>query len=100
MSKDYTTPTICLHIPDGETYISHAQRIIVTLKGTNWKHDYEDSVIRDGENLIVNLSQGETGRFGAGALKIEATLVMEGGAVLKTKTVQTTLEEALRREVA
>ena len=100
MNKEYTTPTLCIRIPDGKTYIENAQRTIVTLKSSNWKKDYEETVIKDDDMLIVNLSQGETGRFGSGALKIEVTLVMETGAVLKTKTVQTTLEEALRKEVA
>lgn len=100
MNKTFTTPDYYIRIPGAAELLKQAQRVIVTVSGNNFQFDLEEGVSFLNDTVIYRLSQGQTGRLGAGKIEIEVTLVFESGIVQKTETVTTTLAQSVRRGVA
>lgn len=96
MMKEYTTPTIDIALEGAQDVIADAQAIIVTLKG---RQTIEKTPTVDRSILSVTLTQQETAILGVGTVLIEVTLLTVGGAVLKSDTIKTTIQAAVRKEL-
>lgn len=94
--KEYTTPTIDIALEGAQDIIAEAQAIIVTVKG---RQTIEKTPTIDRSILTITLTQEETAILGVGTVLIEVTVLMMSGAVLKSSTIKTTIEAAVRREV-
>ena len=98
--KRYTTPTAALRITDEGAAELLASAVSATLsaEGTRGRVDAPAEV--DGATVRATLTQAQTARLGAGPVRWEATLLFADGSVVKTKTVESAVDEAvLRREV-
>lgn len=98
--KRYTTPTVALRITDdgAAELLAAATSATLSAEGTRGRVDVAAQV--DGASVRTTLTQAQTARLGAGPVKWEATLRFADGTVVKTKTVESTVDEAvLRREV-
>lgn len=96
MFKEYTTPTIDIAVDGIQDLLPDAKRIIVTLKGRQ-TIEKEPSIERS--ILSISLTQQETAILGVGTILIEVTVQTSDGFVLKSETIKTTIEAAIRREV-
>ena len=94
--KEYTTPTIDIALEGAADAIADAQAIIVTLKG---RQTIEKTPGVDRSILSITLTQQETAILGVGTVLIEVTILTVGGAVLKSDTIQTTIQAAVRKEL-
>ena len=94
--KEYTTPSIDIALEGAQDIIAEAQAIIVTVKG---RQTSEKTPTVDRSILSVTLTQEETAILGVGTVLIEVTILTMGGTVLKSSTIKTTIEAAVRREV-
>lgn len=96
MIKEYTTPTIDIALEGAADALACAQSVIVTLKG---RQTIEKVPVIDRSILTVSLTQQETAILGVGTILIEVTLLTDAGVVLKSSTVKTTIEAAVRKEL-
>lgn len=96
MFKEYTTPTIDIALEGAQEAIAAAQKIIVTLKG---RQTLEKIPVVDRSILSISLTQQETAILGVGTVLIEVTLLTVDGVVLKSNTIKTTIDAAVRKEV-
>lgn len=97
--KRYTTPTVALRITDegAEELLAAAVGATLSAQGPRGRVDVSATV--DGSAVKATLTQAQTARLGSGAVEWEATLTFDGGAVMKTRTVEAPMDEAvLRRE--
>ena len=94
--KEYTTPTIDIALEGAADAIADAQAIIVTLKG---RQIIEKTPGVDRSILSITLTQQETAILGVGTVLIEVTILTVGGAVLKSDTIKTTIQAAVRKEL-
>lgn len=94
--KEYTTPTIDIALEGAADAIADAQAIIVTLKG---RQTIEKTPGVDRSILSITLTQQETAILGVGTVLIEVTILTVGGAVLKSDTIKTTIQAAVRKEL-
>ena len=94
--KEYTTPTIDIALEGAADALADAQAIIVTLKG---RQTIEKTPSVDRSILSITLTQQETAILGVGTVLIEVTILTVGGAVLKSDTIKTTIQAAVRKEL-
>lgn len=97
--KRYTTPTVALRITDAGAaeLLAAATGATLSAQGPRGRVDVPATV--DGDALKATLTQAQTARLGAGTVEWEGTLAFDDGAVVKTKTVESSIDEAvLRRE--
>ena len=94
--KEYTPPTIDIALEGAADAIADAQAIIVTLKG---RQTIEKTPGVDRSILSITLTQQETAILGVGTVLIEVTILTVGGAVLKSDTIKTTIQAAVRKEL-
>lgn len=94
--KEYTTPTIDISLDGAHEALANAARVIVTLKG---RQTIEKEPAIDRSILSVSLTQEETAILGVGPVLIEATILTQDGCVLKSDTIRTTIDAAVRKEV-
>lgn len=73
-----------------------AEKVIVTIKG---RQTIEKEPIIDRGILSFSLKQEETAILGVGTVLMEVSILTKDGYVLKSNTVKTTIEAAIRREV-
>ena len=96
MFKEYTTPMIDIALDGAQEALRDAAKVIVTIKG---RQTIEKEPIIDRGILSFALKQEETAILGVGTLLMEVTILTKDGFVLKSNTVKTTIEAALRKEV-
>ena len=96
MFKEYTTPMIDIALDGAQEALRDAVKVIVTIKG---RQTIEKEPIIDRGILSFALKQEETAILGVGTVLMEVTILTKDGYVLKSNTVKTTIEAALRREV-
>lgn len=97
--KRFTTPTVTLRITDDGAAELLAAAVGATLSAQGPRGRVDVPAAVDGDALKATLTQAQTARLGAGTVEWEATLTFDDGAVVKTKTVASTVDEAvLRRE--
>lgn len=96
--KQYTTPDLEICLPGAAELLETCSLLSVYIKG-NCSLDFDKEDVRvDGEMIYVHLSQGQTGSLGPGNIALEITLGFPDGTTLKSQTIRTTIEEALRKE--
>lgn len=96
MFKEYTTPMIDIALDGAQEALRDAEKVIVTIKG---RQTIEKEPIIDRGILSFGLKQEETAILGVGTVLMEVTILTKDGYVLKSNTVKTTIEAAIRREV-
>ena len=94
--KEYTTPMIDIALDGAQDALRDAVKVIVTIKG---RQTIEKEPIIDRGILSFALKQEETAILGVGTVLMEVSILTKDGYVLKSNTVKTTIEAALRREV-
>lgn len=97
--KRFTTPTVALRITDdgAAELLAAVTGATLSAQGPRGRVDVPATV--DGDALKATLTQAQTARLGAGTVEWEGTLAFDDGAVVKTKTVESSIDEAvLRRE--
>ena len=94
--KEYTTPMIDIALDGAQDALRDAEKVIVTIKG---RQTIEKEPIIDRGILSFSLKQEETAIFGVGTVLMEVSILTKDGYVLKSNTVKTTIEAAIRREV-
>ena len=96
MFKEYTTPMIDIALDGAQDALRDAVKVIVTIKG---RQTIEKEPTIDRGILSFSLKQEETAILGVGTVLMEVSILTKDGYVLKSNTVKTTIEAALRREV-
>ena len=96
MIKEYTTPMIDIALDGAQDLLRDASRVVVTIKG---RQTIEKTPAIDRGILSFSLTQEETAILGVGVVHMEVTIQTVDGYVLKSGTVKTTIEAAIRREV-
>lgn len=96
MFKEYTTPMIDIALDGGQDVLNDAQKVLVTVKG---RQTIEKKPIIDRGIISFSLTQSETAILGVGTVLIEVTILTKDNYVLKSSTIKTTIEAAIRREV-
>lgn len=96
MFKEYTTPMIDIALDGAQEALRDAVKVIVTIKG---RQTIEKEPTIDRGILSFALKQEETAILGVGTVLMEVSILTKDGYVLKSNTVKTTIEAALRREV-
>ena len=96
MFKEYTTPSIDIALDGAQDVLNDAKKVIVTIKG---RQTIEKTPTIDRGILSFKLTQSETAILGVGAVHIEVTVLTKDDYVVKSSTVKTTIEAAIRREV-
>lgn len=94
--KEYTTPMIDIALDGAQDALRDAEKVIVTIKG---RQTIEKEPIIDRGILSFSLKQEETAILGVGTVLMEVSILTKDGYVLKSNTVKTTIEAAIRREV-
>lgn len=95
MFKEYTTPMIDIALDGAQDLLKDAARVVVTIKG---RQTIEKEPTIDRGILSFSLTQEETAILGVGTVQMEVSILTVDGYVLKSNTVKTTIEAALRRE--
>ena len=95
MIKEYTTPTIDIALEGAQDLLKDAARVVVTVKG---RQVIEKAPTVDRGILSFSLTQEETAILGVGTVQMEVSILTADGYVLKSNTIKTTIEAALRRE--
>ena len=96
MIKEYTTPMIDIALENSQDILRDASRVIVTIKG---RQTIEKTPAIDRGILSFSLTQEETAILGVGTVQMEVTVLTVDGHVLKSSTIKTSIEAAIRREV-
>lgn len=96
MIKEYTTPMIDIALEGAQDLLRDASRVIVTIKG---RQTIEKTPAIDRGILSFSLTQEETAILGVGTVMMEVTVMTADGYVLKSNTIKSTIEAAIRREV-
>ena len=96
MIKEYTTPMIDIALENAQDVLRDASRVVVTIKG---RQTIEKEPAIDRGILSFSLTQEETAILGVGTVMMEVTVLTVDGYVLKSNTIKSTIEAALRREV-
>lgn len=96
MFKEYTTPMIDIALDGAQEALRDAVKVIVTIKG---RQTIEKEPVIDRGILSFALKQEETAILGVGTILMEVSILTKDGYVLKTNTIKTTIEAAIRREV-
>lgn len=93
--KEYTTPMIDIALDGAQDLLKDAARVIVTIKG---RQIIEKTPTIDRGILSFTLTQEETAILGVGTVQMEVSILTVDGYVLKSNTIKTSIEAALRRE--
>lgn len=96
MFKEYTTPMIDIALDGAQEALRDAVKVIVTIKG---RQTIEKEPVIDRGILSFALKQEETAILGVGTVLMEVSILTKDGYVLKSCTIKTTIEAAIRREV-
>lgn len=96
MIKEFTTPMIDIALEGAQDLLRDARRVIVTIKG---RQTVEKTPAIDRGILSFSLTQEETAILGVGTVQMEVTVLTVDGYVLKSNTIKSTIEAAIRREV-
>ena len=94
--KEYTTPMIDIALDGAQEALRDAVKVIVTIKG---RQTIEKEPAIDRGILSFTLKQEETAILGVGTVLMEVSILTKDGYVMKSNTVKTTIEAAIRREV-
>jgi len=94
--KEYTTPMIDIALDGAQEALRDAVKVIVTIKG---RQTIEKEPTIDRGILSFSLKQEETAILGVGTVLMEVSILTKDGYVMKSNTVKSTIEAALRREV-
>lgn len=94
--KEYTTPMIDIALDGAQEALRDAVKVIVTIKG---RQTIEKEPVIDRGILSFSLKQEETAILGVGTVLMEVSILTKDGYVLKSNTVKSTIEAAIRREV-
>ncbi len=95
MFKEYTPPMIDIPLDGAQDLLKDAARVVVTIKG---RQVIEKTPTIDRGILSFSLTQEETAILGVGTVQMEVSILTVDGYVLKSNTIKTTIEAALRRE--
>lgn len=92
--KTYTTPTIIVRLRGREELLENAESVIASMRCNKYRHkDFPVTV--DGDSVSWSLTQEETAKM-CGTVGIELTIKNNDGTVVKTKTVNASIEHAIR----
>lgn len=91
--KQFTTPTISVRLDDSPDLIDSIVKANITISDGKATIDKEATL--DGNSLSVRLTQEETGKL-LGSIKIEVTVLLDDGNVIKSPTLATTIAAAVR----
>ena len=94
--KQFTTPSLQLTIHGAEEILSGADKVILTISDGDKDINLTPRV--EGNVLTAVMRQEQTARLESGTLYIEATIVV-GDKVFKTKTLEASLDEAVKNKV-
>lgn len=86
---------IDIALDGAQDLLKDAARIIVTIKG---RQIIEKTPTIDRGILSFTLTQEETAILGVGTVQMEVSILTVDGYVLKSNTIKTSIEAALRRE--
>ena len=87
--------TIDIALDGAQEVLKDAARVIVTIKG---RQTIEKEPTIDRGILSFSLTQEETAILGVGTVQMEVSILTVDGYVLKSNTIKTTIEAAIRRE--
>lgn len=86
---------IDIALDGAQDLLKDAARVIVTIKG---RQIIEKTPTIDRGILSFTLTQEETAILGVGTVQMEVSILTVDGYVLKSNTIKTSIEAALRRE--